>query len=270
MIITTIGGGNMAGALIGGLAASGADHEIRVADPDPAARARLADAFGVTTFDDAPSAANGADVVVLAIKPQVLPAAMSDLGPRLVAGQTLVSVAAGVTLATLHRYVGPQVPAVRTMPNTPALLGLGITGLYADERCGEKDRQAAELVMGACGETVWLDAESQLDALTALSGSGPAYFFLFMEALADAGAALGLPPEVAEKLATYTARGAGAMAVADDAGLAELRRRVTSPGGTTQAAIEAFEAGGLRQLVTTAATAAARRSRELAEGGTGQ
>jgi pyrroline-5-carboxylate reductase len=267
MIITTIGGGNMAGALIGGLAAAGANHEIRVADPDADARARLVDAFGVTAYEDAVSAAAGADTVVLAIKPQVLPTVMTTLGPSLVAGQTLVSVAAGVTLATLHRYVGADVPAVRTMPNTPALLGLGITGLYADDRCGEEDQRAAELVMGACGETVWLEAEEQLDALTAISGSGPAYFFLFMEALADAGAALGLPSDVAAKLATHTARGAGAMAVQNEAGLAELRRRVTSPGGTTQAAIETFEAGGLRQLVEAAATAAEQRSRELAKGG---
>ncbi len=267
MIITTIGGGNMAGALIGGLAASGDEHDIRVADPDPDARSRLADAFGATAFDAAVPAAAGADVVVLAIKPQVLPAVMADLGPSLTARQTLVSVAAGVTIGTLHRFIGPDVPVVRTMPNTPALLGLGITGMFADERCGDTNRRAAELVMGACGETVWVEAEEQLDVVTAVSGSGPAYFFLFMEALADAGAALGLPADVAARLAIHTARGAGAMAIEDEAGLAELRRRVTSPGGTTQAAIEAFEAGGLRRLVETAATAATRRSRELAEGG---
>lgn len=267
MIITFIGGGNMAGALVGGLSEGSGDHLIRVADPDPEVRATLEADYGVETFADGEEAVPGANVVVLAIKPQITPRVMEDLGPHLSPNQLLLSVAAGITLQALHGWIGDAVPAVRTMPNSPALLGLGVTGLYADERCTEAHRAQADLVMSACGETVWVQEEQQLDAVTAVSGSGPAYYFLFTEALAAAGESLGLPAETARTLALQTARGAGVMAVETGGDVVDLRRRVTSPGGTTAAAIECFETGGLRGLVREAAEAAAWRSRELATGG---
>lgn len=267
MIITFIGGGNMAGALIGGLSDGPGKHQIRVADPDEDVRASLEARHGVQTHADGEAAIPGSDVVVLAVKPQVTPSVMSAIGPSLGPEQLLLSVAAGITLHALHGWVADDVPVVRTMPNSPALLGLGVTGLFADERCSEAHRAQADLVMGACGETVWLGAEQQLDAVTAISGSGPAYYFLFTEALAAAGEALGLPGETARTLALQTARGAGVMAVETGGDVVDLRRRVTSPGGTTAAAIERFEQGDLRALVQDAAEAAAQRSRALATGG---
>ncbi|MEE4175418.1 MAG: pyrroline-5-carboxylate reductase [Xanthomonadales bacterium] len=267
MIITFIGGGNMAGALVGGLSESSGDHLIRVADPDAEVRSALEADYGVDTFEDGKDAIPGADVVVLAIKPQITPRVMASLGAHLSSRQLLLSVAAGITLKALHGWIGAEVPAVRTMPNAPALLGLGVTGLYADERCTEAHRAQADLVMSACGETVWVKEEQQLDAVTAVSGSGPAYYFLFTEALAAAGESLGLPPDTARTLAVHTARGAGVMAAETGGDVVDLRRRVTSPRGTTAAAIECFEKGGLRTLVQEATEAAARRSRELATGG---
>ena len=267
MIITFIGGGNMAGALIGGLSDAPGDHHIRVADPDENVRAALEARHGVQTHADGRAALPGADIVVLAVKPQVTPAVMAEIGPGLGPEQLLLSVAAGITLDALHGWIAADVPVVRTMPNSPALLGLGVTGLYADERCSEAHRAQADLVMGACGQTVWLAEEDQLDAVTAISGSGPAYYFLFTEALTAAGEALGLPGATARTLALQTARGAGVMALEAGGDVVDLRRRVTSPGGTTAAAIEHFEQGGLRALVRDAAEAAARRSRELAQGG---
>lgn len=267
MKIAFIGGGNMASALIGGLRAAGDAHELAVADPSAEVRARLADRFGVRCHKQTATAVVGAEVIVLAVKPQVVDAALAGVGDSLTPEQTFVSVAAGTTIATLHARLAAGVPVVRTMPNTPALLGLGITGLFADGRCDASDRQAAELVMGACGETVWVAEEAQMNVVTAISGSGPAYFYLFTEALADAGSALGLPEETARRLARQTALGAGAMAGAGDVDVVELRRRVTSPGGTTQAAIESFEADALRAIVARAAAAAVRRGRELAEEG---
>ena len=267
MIITFIGGGNMAGALIGGLRDAPGRHRIRVADPDEDVRGALEARHGVQTHADGKAAIPGSDVVVLAVKPQVTPAVMAEIGPVLEDGQLLLSVAAGITLEALHGWVAGDVPVVRTMPNSPAMLGLGVTGLFADERCAESHRAQADLIMGACGETVWVQEEVQLDAVTAISGSGPAYYFLFTEALAAAGESLGLPGDTARTLALQTARGAGVMAVEAGGDVVDLRRRVTSPGGTTAAAIECFEKGGLRSLVRDAAEASARRSRELAKGG---
>ncbi len=267
MIITFIGGGNMAGALIGGLSDAPGNHQIRVADPDDGVRQTLESRHGVETHADGKAAIPGSDVVVLAVKPQVTPRVMADIGPILQANQLLLSVAAGITLDVLHGWIAEDVPTVRTMPNSPALLGLGVTGLFADNRCTETHRAQADLIMGACGETVWLQEEAQLDAVTAISGSGPAYYFLFTEALAAAGEALGLPADTARTLALQTARGAGVMAVEGGGDVVDLRRRVTSPGGTTAAAIEHLEQGDLRTLVREAAEAAANRSRALARGG---
>lgn len=267
MIISFIGGGNMASALIGGLLKAGNPLQIQVADTSPDARARLAALPGVKAFEQAADAVQGAALVVLALKPQVLPTVMRSLGPCLAAGQCVVSVAAGITLGSLRGWLADDVAAVRTMPNTPALMGLGITGMFADDHCSPDQRALTEQVMGAAGETVWVESESQIDAVTAISGSGPAYFYLFTEALIDAGIQLGLTELTAKRLATQTALGAGSMLAAEGDDAATLRRKVTSPGGTTAAAIAALEDGGLRDLVKTAAEAARQRSAELAAEG---
>lgn len=267
MIISFIGGGNMASALIGGLLQMTDPPRIQVADTNPAVRERLEQLPGVVTFAAAEDAVQGASLVVLALKPQVLPGVMRTLGPRVSAGQCVVSVAAGITLGSLQSWLAEGVAVVRTMPNTPALLGLGITGLFADPQCSPEQRALAEQVMGAVGETVWVETERQIDAVTAISGSGPAYYYLFTEALTNAGIQLGLPAATSQRLATLTAFGAGSMLNAGEDDPATLRHKVTSPGGTTAAAIAAFEEGGLRDLVQRAAAAADRRSAELSAAG---
>jgi pyrroline-5-carboxylate reductase len=267
MNISFIGGGNMASALIGGLLKDPGAPSIRVADPSTEARERLAALPGVTVHADGAEVIEGADMVVLALKPQLLPGVLKHLGPLVHEDQCVLSVAAGITIAQLRATLHGGVAVIRTMPNTPALLGLGITGLFADPACSRSQKDAADRVMRAVGETVWVESESQIDAVTAISGSGPAYFYLLTEALAEAGEALGLSAVTAGKLATQTAIGAGAMLAEDDSDAATLRRRVTSPGGTTAAAIAAFEDGALRTLVANATRAAAQRSRELANAG---
>lgn len=267
MIITFVGGGNMATALIKGLVDHpGLAREVRVSDPSEAARSRLGTEPGVRCFASATEAIPGSDVIVLAVKPQVMPAVLAEISGLPEPGTLVVSVAAGTTISTLKQALGNSTPVVRTMPNTPALLGAGATGLYAAPDCTANQRDLAEAIMNAVGDTVWVENEALIDVVTAVSGSGPAYFYLLTEALADAGAELGLPAEVARQLAVATAHGAGLMATQGDVDVAELRRRVTSPGGTTQAALESFEAEGFRDLVRNAAAAAVRRGRELSGG----
>lgn len=257
----------MAQAIIGGLIRDGVSAEdIRVADPSKSARASLTEEFGVRVFADAAEAVGGADILVLAVKPQVMPQVLEGISGQVSERQLVISIAAGVTIATMAAAFGDQQAIVRTMPNTPALLGYGITGMYAAPSCDDAHRASAEQVLGACGKTVWVSDEALMDTVTAVSGSGPAYFFLLIEAMRDAGTRLGLPTEVALELALETARGAGQMAASSEFDVAELRRRVTSPGGTTQAALEFFEAGGFRELVDGALTAADQRGRDLAGG----
>lgn len=261
-----IGGGNMAAALIGGLIRRGhARARIAVAEPSDARRAELQAQFGVAAYADAATAAGDADVVVLAVKPQQMRAVAVDLAPRLRGAEVLaISVAAGIPHAALARWLGPSRPLVRTMPNRPALNGCGATGLYAPAEVGAAERARAEAIMSAVGATVWVESESQMDAVTALSGSGPAYFFLFMEALEAAARELGLPPAIAHRLTVETAYGAARMARDADEPLAALREQVTSKGGTTAAALEAFAAADLGAIVARAVAAASRRSAELA------
>jgi pyrroline-5-carboxylate reductase len=264
MLITYIGGGNMATALISGIQKSRNTHlTIRVADPSEEARNRIQAELSVEVYTDASKAANGADVVVLAVKPQVMPMVLESLSGELRTEQLVLSIAAGTTIESIENRLGREQAIARAMPNTPALIGMGISGVYASEQCKPHHRQQAEKILNATGEVVWVDSEEMIDAVTAVSGSGPAYFFLLTEALANAGTALGLPPAIANQLALQTARGAGAMAAASDLDVAELRRQVTSPNGTTQAAIEIFEAGNFHELVEKAVAAAASRSREL-------
>ena len=260
-----IGGGNMAGALLHGLIEDGTPPaRLLVAEPDAERRQRLAERFGIAvTADNAEVAAN-ADLVVLAVKPQVLEAVARALAPHLEPRRPLcLSIAAGVRHGTLSQWLGGEVPLVRAMPNTPAMLRAGATGLYAPPEVSEAHRAAAEHVMRAVGLVIWVDDEALMDAVTAVSGSGPAYFFLFMEAMEAAARELGLDGDQARLLVRQTALGATRMALESELDLPDLRLGVTSPGGTTERAIAAFEAGDLRGLVKRALTAARDRSLEL-------
>ncbi|MGA2191085.1 MAG: pyrroline-5-carboxylate reductase [Steroidobacteraceae bacterium] len=261
-----IGGGNMAAALIGGLTKRGLPRErIVVADPSRDQLTRLSRDFGVTAAADNGSAVAGAEVVVLAVKPQQMRAVALALAPQIAASSPLViSVAAGIPHAALARWFGARVAVVRTMPNRPALNGFGATGLYAPASVGAANRALAEDIMAAVSATVWVEHESQMDTVTALSGSGPAYFFLFMEALEAAAHARGLPNDIAHKLTLETAFGASQMARLSGDSLAVLRDQVTSKGGTTAAALDVLDAAGLRAIVAHAVAAADRRSAELA------
>ena len=263
--IAFIGAGNMAASLIGGLRAKGLDaSQIRASDPGAETRARVHAEHGIELFADNAEAIQGADVIVLAVKPQAMKAVCEALRPRLTGDQLVVSIAAGITCASMNSWLGPQ-PIVRCMPNTPALLRQGVSGLFATAQVSAEQRQQAQELLSAVGIALWLDQEQQLDAVTAVSGSGPAYFFLLIEAMTAAGVKLGLPPATAAQLTLQTALGAAHMAVASDVDAAELRRRVTSPAGTTEAAIKSFQAGGFEALVETALGAAAHRSAEMAE-----
>ncbi len=265
MRIAFIGGGNMASALIGGLRARGwRGEDIIVAERLATQRERLEREFGVRTTADGPSAVQDAEVVVLAVKPQDMRDAAAELGAALAGRRRLViSVAAGTRLADLAAWLGPHAALVRTMPNRPALIGAGVTALHAGPGVEPAERETAEAILGACGRTVWVDGEEQMDAVTAVSGSGPAYFFLLAEALEAAAIRLGLPPATARTLAIETARGAGRMAAEGDDPPETLRAQVTSKGGTTAAALAVFEAAGFRDTVANAVEAAARRSAEL-------
>ena len=267
--VAFIGGGNMARSLVGGLIAGGrAPASIRVADPVEALRAALAADFGIAVHPDAAAAADGAGTWVLAVKPQVMASVCEALAPLARAQRPLVvSIAAGIPTARIAAWLGGDAAVVRTMPNTPALLGAGATGLFATPRVDAAGRDAAETLMRAAGLTAWIDDEALMDAVTAVSGSGPAYVFLLAEALQAAGEAEGLPADTARALATQTLLGASRMLAESGEAAATLRQRVTSPNGTTQAALEAFEAGGFRALVRDAVGAAARRGRELAAAG---
>ncbi len=262
-----IGGGNMARSLIGGLIADGyAAQKIWVSDLNGEALQQMAEHHGVHTAPSNAEVAERAQVLVLAVKPQMLKDVVRELAPVIQTRHPLlVSIAAGITADSIDRWAGGHVAVVRCMPNTPAMVKAGATALYANARVTPAQRSQAEAILRAVGLTLWVDAEPQLDAVTALSGSGPAYYFLFMEAMAEAGIALGLAPETARLLSQQTALGAGRMAIESAVAPAELRRQVTSPGGTTERAIAAFEEGGLRTLVGTAMQAAARRAAELSE-----
>ncbi|HVT35869.1 MAG TPA: pyrroline-5-carboxylate reductase [Nevskiaceae bacterium] len=261
--IAFIGGGNMATAMIGGLVAGGCARErIRVAEPSAGRAAWLQQEFGVRVAAAGRDVAAGAAAIVLAVKPQQMRAALAGLKPD--DGTTIVSIAAGVRLATLQKSLGVRVHYVRTMPNTPALVRKGVTGMYAPAGTPEAARKLAERILQTTGATVWLEREEQMDAVTALSGSGPAYFFLLTEVLREAGEKLGLAPEVAAQLAQQTCIGSAAMINADS-DVRTLRAQVTSKGGTTEAAVASLEAAGIRDMFARALAAAARRGGELGD-----
>ncbi|MFT3805833.1 pyrroline-5-carboxylate reductase [Arenimonas sp.] len=263
--IAFVGGGNMARSLIGGLVARGRDPaSIQVAEPNESLRAALVADFGVIAHADNAEAVTTAHTWVFAVKPQVMKSVCQALAPIAQSRRPMIlSIAAGITGEQLDRWLGGGLAVVRSMPNTPALLGAGATGLHANARVTKSQRHVAESLMQATGITEWIDDERLMHAVTALSGSGPAYVFLLAEAMQAAGEAQGLPPESARKLALQTILGAARMLTESGEPAAVLRQRVTSPNGTTQAALESFEAGGFRALVDQAVSAATRRGREL-------
>ena len=266
-----LGGGNMGRALIGGLLRRGTRPEhISVGESFAAAREALAADFGIQATDDNAAAVETASVIVVAVKPQIAGDVLGSLKPLLQRTRPLViSIAAGIRIAALEDWCGPGVPVVRSMPNRPALVGAGATGLYAPPSVSNAQRGIAEKVMQAVGEVVWVASEDHLDVVTALSGSGPAYFFLLAELLTQGATDLGLEPAAARRLAIATLHGAGQLAYssaqAGDGDLAKMRAEVTSKGGTTEAAIKSLESADLRDIVARALKAATRRSRELAE-----
>lgn len=263
--ISFIGGGNMASALIGGLIQSGipADH-ITAADPNPAAGEQLSSEYGVKVDTDNQRAIHDADIIVLAVKPQIMPLVLDEIGSSVGTDQLVVSIAAGITIQCITQAMNPEQAIIRAMPNTPALIGLGITGMFANSSCRNDQKEMAAHILSAAGETVWVEDEGLIDVVTAVSGSGPAYFFYMVEALREAGEHYGLQPEAAAKLALHTAQGAGVMAAKSELDVAELRRRVTSPGGTTQAALESLASDNFKDIVDRAVQAATDRGKALA------
>ena len=263
--IAFVGGGNMARSLIGGLARAGVPGaQITVAEPNAEPRSALAHDFGVTAYADAADAARDADAIVLAVKPQVIKTVCVSLRDAVKARKPMiVSIAAGIRIDQIAAWLGEDLAIVRTVPNTPALIGAGATALIANAHADAAQRQLAQSLFEAAGLTVWIDDEALMDTVTALSGSGPAYFFLLVEALEDAAVAQGLPRDTARALAAQTCLGAGRMLREDGEAPAVLRRRVTSPNGTTQAAVESFEANDLRAIIAHAVAAATKRGQEL-------
>jgi len=261
-----IGAGNMASSLIQGLLTKGVSADaIWAADIDDDKLRELENRCSIHT-GSAKLITDHVDVIVLAVKPQVMAEACQALAADL-DGRTplIVSIAAGITIEHLQKWFGENASLVRCMPNTPALVGKGASGLFANPRVTDEQKLLAKAIMQAVGLSVWVESEADIDAVTAVSGSGPAYFFLFMEAMQDVAIEMGLSKDLARDLTYQTAIGAAELAQGSKEDIAELRRRVTSPGGTTEQAIMQFETGGLRELVRVALLAARDRSVAIAE-----
>lgn len=265
--ISFIGCGNMGQSLIGGLLANGhGPVALRGADPDPAKRQFITNKYSIGTFADNTQAIDQADVIVLAVKPQMLAETVSQLAVHIKHSQLIISIAAGIRLNTLAHLLGKDQPVVRVMPNTPALIRTGVSALYPNSAVTPSQKDLAESIMRSVGLAVWLDNEAAMDTVTALSGSGPAYFFLVMEVLEKAAVRLGLPLDQARLLTIETAFGAAKMALETDMDTATLRRQVTSPGGTTEQALKVLiEQGNIEKLFMDALSAAKHRSEELAK-----
>jgi pyrroline-5-carboxylate reductase len=269
MKIAFLGGGNMAKALIGGMLARGFKAtDIRVVELDEGSRFRLEARFGVQALAAPDAGVLGSDVLVLAVKPQQMQVALAPLAGALQGG-LVISIAAGLRLADIGRWLGgtgaPYARLVRCMPNTPALIGAGVTGMFAAAAVDAAGREAAQSILAAVGNTVWVDDESQLDAVTGISGSGPAYVFHFIEALEAAGLAQGFDAPSAHRLAVDTVLGAARLAAASEESPAALREKVTSKGGTTAAALAHLASAGWHAALVAAVEAATARSRELGE-----
>ncbi len=261
-----IGAGNMAASLIGGLIARDyAPAQLCASDPNADALQALAQQLGIRACLNNAEVAQTADVLVLAVKPQVMKAVLTELAPAVPAHSLILSIAAGISMASIEQWLGGQPAVVRCMPNTPALVQQGASGLIANARVSQAQREQAEAILKAVGTALWLENEAQIDAVTAVSGSGPAYFFLLMESMIAAGEKLGLSTETARALTLQTALGAAQMANTSEFDPAELRRRVTSPNGTTEKAIAHFEQKHLRDIVDGALQAASSRSQELSQ-----
>ena len=265
--IAFIGGGNMARSLIGGLVATGmSNKDISVSEPKADLREKLTKDFGVNALEENASAVMGANVIVLAVKPQILQEVVIPLGNLIAeARPLLISVAAGVTCSSIERWVGSQPALIRVMPNTPALIGAGISALYANSNVSNDQRALAEKIATAVGKTVWIEEESLMDAVTAVSGSGPAYFFYVMQAIHDAAVREGLDAETARLLTLETALGAARLALASTEDPGNLQAQVTSPGGTTEAAIKVLNDSGVTDTLQQAVSAARARGGELAK-----
>lgn len=265
MNISFVGGGNMATAMIGGLLKDGWPAEsIRVVEVDSDARERLERELGVKAAPELDALSAVAECIVFAVKPQQMRSAAGMLRPFL-GSQLVVSIAAGIRIEDLSRWLGGYRKIVRVMPNTPALERAGISALCASPAVPVDDRARAEQIMKAVGTTLWVEEERRMDAVTAVSGSGPAYVFYFIEALQQAAAELGLPPADAQRMAIETFAGAVRLAQSSVEDVATLRRRVTSPGGTTERALSTMETAGVRTAIIAAVRAAAERSHELGE-----
>jgi pyrroline-5-carboxylate reductase len=250
-VIAFIGAGSMARSLVGGLVADGYDpKEIWVSNPSLEKLLLLQQQFGVNITQDNEKAMHLADIVVLAVKPHSMKEVIQDLKTKLIAKQCLIiSVAAGITETTLQRWLGSPCPIVRCMPNTPVLVGSGATGLFANHSVTQEQKNAAESIMRAVGVIAWLEKEELIDIVTALSGCGPAYYFLIMESFETAAEQMGLPKAIAHLFTLQTALGAAQMAMKVDVSCQELRRNVASPGGVTEQAIKVLEEGGIRALL---------------------
>ena len=261
-----IGGGNMASGLIGGLIQKGYPASaITASDPIPENQQRLADEFGINVSGNNHQAVANAAVVVLAVKPQIMKRVAEDLAPALSHNPVVISIAAGIPVDALQGWLGGQVPIVRCMPNTPALLQQGASGLYATALVSEEQKQLADDILSAVGIVEWVANEADIDAVIAVSGSGPAYYFLVMEIMEKIGIELGLDAESARQLTLQTALGAARMALESDVDTAELRRRVSSPAGTTERAIQSFQANNLEDIFRQAMQDCVARAQEMAK-----
>ena len=262
-----IGAGNMASAIIGGMLDSGfRAGGIWVSAPDDKHLQTIRNKFGVSVTTDNRYCAQQADLLILAVKPQIMAEVCGDIAPVVQNTRPLmVSIAAGLTADTLDHWLGGGLPLVRVMPNTPSLVGMGAAGLFANDQVSDEQKNTVESIFDSIGKALWVEDENQLHAVTALSGSGPAYFFLMLEALETAAGEAGIPAETARGLAIQTMAGAAEMAARSEHDPAQLKRNVMSPGGVTEQAIHTFEDGGLRPLVGKAYKAAMSRSREMAK-----
>ncbi len=271
-MISFVGGGNMARSIIGGLIASGwTAAQIHVSDPSENQRTRLQQQFGVQVYGDNPACVQNGGIIVFAVKPQMMEQAISSVNHLLRTSQPLVlSIAAGIRIADIIRWMGAKLPIVRVMPNTPALVGSGVTAMLANSRTTEQQRMTAQSVMQSVGPVVQVESERDIDVVTGISGSGPAYYFKLMEIMIDSAKTNGLDEQTARTLVLETALGAARLALASEHPPDQLRRQVTSPGGTTQAALSFMDENGINRIIADGIQAAIEKSNELANalGGT--